>query len=308
MNMVPLRLKEQDKIGIISPSSPISNEELRQFEKGVNYLNRLGLKIVQSRNCLSHSMGYSATPKEKANDINEMFADESIKAIICSQGGANANGCLPFIDWEMVRNNPKIFMGISDITVLLNAIYLKTGLVTFHGNDIIWGFGSEPQLYDKKEFIDRLMKSKIGHIDSNGYRTKIRGGKAEGILIGGNLKCILKLAGTNYFPDFNNSILFLESFGFDPEICDSAFNQLKQIGVFDQIKGVIIGHIFDEKEKQRAIHMENVLLQVSSEYTFPILKTDDFGHNCSNTVIPIGTKALMDADNKTVTLLEACVK
>lgn len=306
--MKPVRLKECDKIGIISPSDPITKEEIEQFEKGENYLRELGFIPLQSRNCLSSSMGYSATPEEKADDINNMFADSSIKAIICSQGGANANASLPYIDWNIIRNNPKIFMGISDITTLLNAIYLKTGLVTFHGNDVIWGFGREPQMYDKKEFIDRLIRGKIGHLKSNGNRVKIRGGKSEGILIGGNLKCLLKLAGTNYLPDFNNAILFLESFGFDPVVCDSAFSQLKQMGVFDEIKGVIIGHIFDDREKQHSIHMEDILLQVSKGYFFPILKTDDFGHNCPNTVIPVGAKVSMDADDKIITLLESCVE
>lgn len=306
--MVPLRLKKHDKIGIISPSDPITKEEMEQFEKGTKYLSELGFTPIQSRNCLSCSMGYSATPKEKADDINNMFADSSIKAIICSQGGANANACLPYINWNTIRNNPKIFMGISDITTLLNAIFLKTGLVTFHGNDIIWGFGSEPQMYDKREFSDRLISGKIGDLKSNGNRVNIRGGKAEGTLIGGNLKCLLKLAGTNFLPNFNNTLLFLESFGFDPVVCDSAFNQLKQMGVFDEIKGVIIGHIFDGQEKQHSVHMEDILLNVSKEYSFPILKIDDFGHNCPNTVIPVGVKASMDADNQTITLLESCVE
>lgn len=306
--MVPLRLKKHDKIGIISPSDPITKEEMEQFEKGTKYLSELGFTPIQSRNCLSCSMGYSATPKEKADDINKMFADSSIKAIICSQGGANANACLPYVDWNIIRSNPKIFMGISDITTLLNAIFLKTGLVTFHGNDMIWGFGREPQMYDKKEFSDRLMSGKIGDLKSNGNRVNIRGGKAEGTLIGGNIKCLLKLAGTNFLPNFNNTLLFLESFGFDPVVCDSAFNQLKQMGVFDEIKGVIIGHIFDDREKQHSIHMEDILLNVSKEYSFPILKIDDFGHNCPNTVIPVGVKASMDADNQTITLLENCVE
>jgi muramoyltetrapeptide carboxypeptidase len=191
---------------------------------------------------------------------------------------------------------------------LLNAIHLKTGLVTFHGNDVIWGFGRKPQMYDKTEFIERLIKGKIGYLNANGNRVKIRGGKTEGTLLGGNLKCLLKLAGTNYLPDFNYSILFLESFGFDPEVCDSMFNQMKQMGVFDKINGVIIGHIFDNREKQHRLQMEDILLQVSKEYSFPILKIEDFGHNCPNTVIPVGTKALLDADEKTITLLESCVE
>jgi muramoyltetrapeptide carboxypeptidase len=148
---------------------------------------------------------------------------------------------------------------------LLNAIHHKTGLVTFHGNDVIWGFGRKPQMYNKREFIERLIRGKIGYLNANGNRVKIRGGKAEGTLIEGNLKCLLKLAGTRYLLDFTHSILFLESFGFVPEVCDSAFNQMKQMGVFDKINGIIIGHIFDNREKQCRLHMEDILMQVSKE-------------------------------------------
>lgn len=306
--MIPLKLQKNDKIGIVSPSSPITNNCIEQFNNGVKYLNDLGFQVVIAKNALSNTFGYSATPEEKAEDINNMFADKSIKAIICSQGGENANSCLPFLHWKTIKENPKIFLGISDITVLLNSIYAKTGLVTFHGNDIIWGFGRNPKPYDTQEFIDRLVYGKTGIINSNGIRTTVREGVAEGKLIGGNINCLLKLAGTSYLPKFEDSILFLESFGFDPEECDSNFNHLMQMGVFDNIKGVIVGYIFDEFSNQRAINMENILLNISDGYGFPILKINDFGHNCPNTVIPIGTEVRLDSNKKEIKILEDCIK
>lgn len=306
--MIPYKLKTSDKIGIVSPSSPITKDCMEQFNKGIKYLNDSGFEVAIAKNAFANTAGYSATPQEKAEDINNMFADKSIKAIICSQGGENANACLPYLDWETIKENPKIFLGISDITVLLNSIHAKTGLVTFHGNDVIWGFGTNPEPYDAQEFMDRLIHGKTGIINGNGVRATIRGGTATGKLIGGNIHCLLKLAGTTYLPEFENSILFLESFGFDPEDCDCAFNHLKQMGVFDKIKGVIVGYIYDEFAEQRDVHMEDVLLNVSDGYEFPILKINDFGHNCPNTVIPIGVTARLDSTRKEIVILEDCAR
>jgi muramoyltetrapeptide carboxypeptidase len=302
-----LRLQKNDKVGIVSPSNPITEDLIPQFRKGIDFLKSLGLDVVIAKNALANTLGYSATPEEKAEDINVMFKDPSIKAIICSQGGATANICLPLIDWEVVGKNPKIFLGISDITVLLNAIYAKTGLITFHGNDVAWGFGSELMSYDKQEFIQRLFNGKIGLLNSNGERTTIRGGIAEGRLLGGNLGCLLKLAGTPYFPDFKDSILFIESYGFSPEGSYCNFAQLEQMGVFDKIKGIIVGYIYDVNVDRRSIHMEDVLARATSKHCLPILKVSDFGHNCPNTVIPVGAKVKLYADEQKIEIVDECV-
>jgi muramoyltetrapeptide carboxypeptidase len=263
--MKPFKLRKNDKIGIVSPSNPVTEEVMTQFQRGVDYLKALGFEVVIAKNALSNTLGYAASPEEKAEDINAMFQDPAIKAIICSQGGATANACLPYLDWEMIGRHPKIFLGISDITVLLNAIYAKTGLITYHGNDVAWGFGREPKVYDRQEFSDRLMNGKIGLINPNGVRTTIRGGTAEGRLLGGNLGCLLKLAGTQYFPNFEGAILFLESYGFSPEGCHCNFAQLEQMIVFDKIKGIIVGYIYGEDAFQRSLHLEDV--KISSPHT-----------------------------------------
>ena len=204
---------------------------------------------------------------------------------------------------------PKVFLGISDITVLLNAISYKTGLITFHGNDVMWGFGRNPTLYDELEFRACFIAGRIGEIPASGERRTIRSGVGQGKLLGGNLNCLLKLAGTTYFPDFTGALLFLEALGITPEGCDYLFQQLKQIGVFDQIRGVLIGYIDGlQNDEQAVMQMEDVLLHVSAEDSFPILKADDFGHNCPDTVLPVGGEMRMDADRQTIEILEKCVK
>lgn len=307
--MFPMRLNKGDKIGVISPSNPVTEELRDQFDKGIEFLENLGFPIVVGHHVFSNTLGYAASPQEKAADINRMFADTSIKAIICSQGGSTANACLPYLEWEVIQKNPKIFLGISDITVLINAIHHKTGMVTFHGNDLMWGFGRNPASYDQQEFLDRLIDAKIGPVNQNGRREAIRSGTAEGKLLGGNLPCLLKLAGTPYFPDFSDSILFVEAINISPEGCDHMFTQLKQMGVLDKVAGVIIGYIDGmDNANQVVMKMENVLVNITAEYSFPILKADDFGHNCPNTVLPVGGRVRIDSDKHSIEIIEECVK
>jgi muramoyltetrapeptide carboxypeptidase len=164
-------------------------------------------------------------------------------------------------------------------------------------------------VYDKQEFITRLMDGIIGKIPQNHVRRAIRNGVAEGRLLGGNLNCLLKLAGTAYFPDFTGAILFVEAIGITPEGCDHLFQQLKQMGVFDKIRGVLIGYIDGLQSDEKALmQMEDVLLHVTAEYDFPVLKADDFGHNCPNTVLPVGGEVRINADRLTMEILEKCVQ
>lgn len=287
---------------------PVTRSQAGQLEHGVEVLETLGFEVVLGKYVFSTTWGYAAAPQEKAEDIHQMFADGSIQAIICSQGGDTANACLPYLDWELIQANPKVFLGISDITVLLNAIYARTGLITFHGNDLVWGFGRAPTNYDLQEFTGRFIEGRIGAIAPSRGRRTIRPGTAQGKLLGGNLGCLLKLAGTPCFPDFSGSILFLEALNVTPESCDHQFQQLKQMGVFDQIRGAVVGYIDGLQNDEKArIQMEEVLLRVSEGEAFPILKVDDFGHNCPNTVLPVGGQVRLDAERQTIEILEPCL-
>lgn len=305
--MLAPKLIPGDTIGVVSPSTPVEPGN-PQLANGVRVLEDLGFKVILGEHVFANSLGYAASPTEKAADLMGMFGDPEVRAIICSQGGDTANASLPYLDWQVIRDKPKIFLGISDITVLLNAIYAKTGLVTFHGNDVMWGFGRHPTAYDRQEFLARLVDGKIGKVIPAGPRKAMRSGRAEGRLLGGNLRCLLKLAGTPYFPDFSGAILFIESLGFEPAASDYMFRQLQQMGVFDQVAGVIVGYIdgVDNLPDAR-LYLEDVLLTVTQDYHFPILKTNDFGHNCPNTTLPVGARVRMDADEQEIEILEQCV-
>lgn len=295
--MLAARLKKGDTIGVVAPSSRVEAGDAK-LVNGIQYLESLGFDVILGKHVFSNTLGYAASPFEKAEDINRMFGDPAVQGILCAQGGDTANACLPYLDWPLIREHPKFFGGISDISVLLNAIYACTGLVTFHGNDLMWGFGRHPTAYDRQEFIHHLVEGRIGKIPANRPRQTIRRGRAEGRLLGGNLRCLLKLAGTPYLPDFNGAILFLESLCFDPANCDCMLHQLKQMGIFEQVRGVIIGYIDGvDNDPQANIFMQDVLLNVTGEYSFPVLKVNDFGHNCPNTALPVGARVRIDADD-----------
>lgn len=305
----PKRLRTGDIIGIISPSGPITSDVRPQLRKGIRTLETLGFRVRLGANALKIDDYSAGTPEERAEDIMSMFMDKAVSAIICSQGGYNSNGCLPLLNWKIIRENPKIFIGMSDITVLINAFHLKTGLITFHGNDVMWGFGRRPTSYDKQEFLDRLLRGKIGRVAKNSEWKSVRDGVSEGKLVGGNLGSLLMLAGTPFFPDFKDSIMFLEAYSPTPAACDYMFNQLEQMGVFDDVRGVIVGHVHGlQAAKSNMIQMEDILLKVTTDYDFPILKLDDFGHECANTVIPVGARALIDAGKTDWKIIEECVR
>jgi muramoyltetrapeptide carboxypeptidase len=307
MPIIAPKLNPGDTIGVVSPSSPVTQALEEKFSRGVDYLKGFGYEVMGAEHLRSTAWGYCASPEEKADDINRMFGDDQVKAVICSQGGVTANGCLPYLDWDLIRLHPKIFMGISDISVLLNAIQAKTGLVTFHGNDVIWGFGRKPGLYDDDEFQRVLVQGGKGLILPLLDRRTIRGGSAEGVLLGGNLACMLKLAGTPYFPEMTGAILLLEAFEITPEACDHYFQQMLQMGVFERIAGVVIGYNYSLQKQNSPIQMEDVLLRVTNDFKFPILKSEDFGHNCPNTVLPIGGRVYFDADARTIEVLDNVV-
>lgn len=301
--MIPNKLEIGQTIGILSPSDPIEDEEDKQFNAGIQSLEGLGFKIIKGNHLNPRS------PQEKAEDIHSLFSNKEVHAIICSQGGDSAEEALPHINWETIKHNPKIFSGISDITVLLNAITHKTGLVTFHGNDIKWGFGRNPTAYDKREFVERLIEGKIGEVNLNRESKTIRKGVVRGKLLGGNLHCLLKLAHTEFWPNFENSILMLEAYHLTEEACLKHFEELKKLRVFDKVKGVIIGFIYGMQiENPESEQMEDILLQFTKDYDFPILKVNAFGHNCPNTPLPIGCRVELNADDRKIIILENCVK
>jgi muramoyltetrapeptide carboxypeptidase len=306
--MVPKGLSAGDTIGLIAPSDPVSPDLLPRLEKGCRALREMGFQIKKSRHLTASTLGFAATPEEKAADIHTMFQDPDVHAVICAQGGDTANAPLHLLDWDLIAAHPKVFLGLSDITVLLNAIHSQTGLITFHGNDLLWGFGLDLTAYEQDEFDRVLRRGETGPIPQNAPRRTLRAGQAEGTLLGGNLRCLLKLAGTPFWPNLDGAILFLEAYEISPKACHTAFHQLAQMGIFDRINGALIGYIDSmQRDGGQGPYMEDILLQVAQAWDFPILKINEFGHNCPNTVLPVGGRVRMDADRQELEVTEKCI-
>lgn len=301
--MKPERLKIGDTIGIIAPSEPITEEYKEYMKNSIKIFEDMGFKVKLSKNIFKNTWGYSATPEEKASDINDMFSDKEVKAIISAVGGDNSFNCLGLIDYENIKKNPKIICGYSDATNYLDAIYTKTGLITYQHLEMIDLGRKSKKDFELSQFKKTLIDGTLGDIDKNSEYKTLKKGCADGIIVGGNVPSMVTLLNTEYFPDLTDKILFLEVYASstDFDLADRYIGILKYHGVFDKIKGLWIGHYHGDTEDTK---IEDVFMRHLKEYDFPIIKCDDFGHDCEKVVIPIGAKVRLDADNALVTILE----
>lgn len=305
--ILPPKLKRGDTIGIVAPSNPIVGDNIEEIEQAKRIVERDGFKIKYAKNLFSNSNGYSSSSKEKAEDINEMFEDNDVKMIWCAKGGENSNSTFEYINYENIKRNPKIFCGYSDITSLTNVISEKTGLITFSGTNFKT-IATDETDYSYKEAIKRFVDGSLEIGQPKEEYIVIKDGIAEGELIGGNLSLTRGLVSGKYSINFKNKILFLEELGFEtgPALASNFLYYMKQNGVFDEINGLWIGNY----EHESGTSLEKIIMDVlGSEYNFPIIKSNNFGHTETKTVIPIGVKAQINTNEETkIRIIECCVK
>lgn len=303
--MIPERLKKGDTIGLIAPSSPVEKDDLEIINQSILLLESEGFNIKFAPNALNNELGYGAKAKTKAEDINMLFQDEDVKAIFCISGGFNSNTTFEYLDYDRIKYQPKIICGFSDSTSLLNVIYQRTGLVTFHG-PTFKALTSWQTSYGYEEVMKRLVEGALSLGKADDEYVTVQEGKAQGILVGGNLSLVNEMVAGNYAIDFTDKILFLEELFLEtpPALVSNYFYHMRQNGVFDKIKGIWLGNY------DGSISIEQILLDsLEGEYHFPIIKSNNFGHIDKKTVIPIGTMAKIDTNKKVkIELLEDCVK
>lgn len=303
--IIPQKLEKGDKIGVIAPSSPITEKSLEDINNSILLMEGSGFQIEFGKYVFKNTLGYGATAKEKAKDINEMFANKEIKAIFCASGGANSNSTFEYLDYELIKNNPKILCGFSDSTSLTNMITEKTGLITFSGATFK-ALTSWETSYGYEQVIKRFMKGSLELAERNENFKTIKEGIAEGKLIGGNLSLTCMMCVGKYSLDFTNKILFIEDLAVesDSEMVSNYLYRMKQNGVFNRIKGIWVGNY------EGSFALEKILLDtLDGEYEFPIIKSNNFGHIDKKQVIPIGTKARIDTTKEIkIELLENCVE
>lgn len=306
--MIPTKLKKGDTIGVIAPSNYIEKDDLEYINASIALMEASGFKVKFGKYVFENTLGYGTSPEKRAADINWAFKDDEVKAIMCVKGGEDSNTTLDYIDYEMIKNHPKIICGFSDNTSILNAIHEKAGLVTYHGPTFksltSWETG-----YAYKQFIKTFVENTESLImgePEDEYAT-IQVGQATGELVGGNLSLFTKLVCGKYAVNVQDKILFLEELGFEaaPEMVNSNIYYLKQNGVFDRIAGLWIGNY----EHPSKVSIEKIIKNaIGDEYKFPIIKSDNFGHIDKKIIIPIGTKAEINTNEKIkIKLVEKCV-
>lgn len=315
----PKKLKIGDTVGIVSPSGYIDKSLKPQFHNGIAFLENLGLKVKVGKNVFKRHYYSAGTAAERADDLHEMFLDPEVKAIIQSQGGETANEILDHLDWNLIRNNPKIFGGMSDGTILVLSILAKTGTITLHGPDLLWGYGQGVSHYEAESLKNILFSGKSfkvmpdpGHEVSaeslnSSKKWKIwRKGVAEGRLLGGNISIVQALQSTDFEPSYQDSILFLEGYANNVEELARRFAGLRQTGVFKKIKGIVLGYFFNNKAHDSLSDrpVGDVLLEASASYNFPILEIGEIGHNTPNCNLPVGAMARLDAEKMDFSIIE----
>jgi len=305
--ILPAKLNIGDTIGVVAPSNPIIGDNIEELNRAKEIVEKSGFKVKYSKNLFSNTNGYCSTAKEKAEDINEMFADKNIKMIWCAKGGNNSNSTFEYLDYELIKQNPKIICGYSDITSLTNIITENTGLVTFSGTNFKT-IATDETDFSYKQALSRFIDGSLKFEPENEKYITIQEGKVKGELVGGNLSLTKELVCGKYSIDFTDKILFLEELGYesDPAVVSNSLYYMKQNGVFDKIKGLWIGNY----EHQSGITLEKIILDVlENKYKFPIIKSNNFGHIENKIVIPIGTKAEINTnENIKIKLIEKCIK
>ncbi|TPG02601.1 S66 family peptidase [Clostridium perfringens] len=278
-------LNKGDKIGVISCSNGLSIKNKNIIDELKLNLKSLDIEMVEGDTLYTKEYNlFSGTGEEKARALEELFLDKDIKMIFDISGGDLANEVLDFLDFNLIKENPKPFFGYSDLTVLLNAIYSQCDITTYNYQlrNLIGKFKEEQMQNFKASFIER--KENIFNLD---YKW-INGSHLEGIVVGGNIRCLLKLAGTKYMPDFKDKILFLESFSGNSAKMVTYITQYKNLGVFNQVKGIILGEFTEMERENLKPDIVEILKRVIGEINIPILKTSDLGHGADAKCIPIG--------------------
>lgn len=302
--MLPNRLKKQDTIGIIAPSDCVEKEDLEVINQSILLMESSGFRIDFGKHVFQNTLGYGASAREKAQDIMDMFINPNIKAIFCISGGFNSNSTLEYLDYKKIAEHPKILCGFSDSTSLLNVIYQKTGMITFHG-PTFKSLTSWQTPYGYEQVMHQLVEAEGVLARLEDEFTTIQEGIAQGKLLGGNLSLIAHLSSGKYALDFKDKILFIEELSIEtpPAMVSHYLYHMKQNGVFNQINGIWVGN-YDAK-----ISLEKILLDtLEGDYSFPIIKSNNFGHTEKKMVIPIGTKAKMDTKEELkIQLIEPCV-
>lgn len=307
------KLQKGDTIGLIAPSGAVRKEGA--IERAIEETKRMGYNVKIGESC-GKVYGYlSGTDEVRARDINTMFADDEVDAIVCVRGGYGTTRLLDLLDYDVIRANPKIFAGYSDITALHAVMFERCGLVTFHAPMAVSDWSGSPldeatlasmlRALGTSEPMGELVNTPDYHV-----RKTVVPGVCEGTLVGGNLSLITSLLGTPYELDVRDRILFIEEIGERTYCVDRMLTQLRLAGAFEQCAGVVFGDFTDCPIEYLAfgLSLEEIIRDIVAPAGKPVFTGLQVGHCTPKLSLPHGVRCRLDADRCMLTVLEAAVR
>ena len=299
----PPRLCRGDLIGVISPAAAVPAETLG---RGCAELERLGFSVRVGPHALDRHRFLAGTDRDRAHELTAMFQDPDVRAIFCSRAGYGSGRLLPLLDFSVPARTQKIFLGFSDVTLLLNAFVQQAGLVCFHGPVVAGEFANG--------FSPRSLSHLLGLLTTGTgeewlvFPTAIRDGVAEGRLLGGCLSLLVTTLGTPFALDTTDAVLFIEDVGEKPYRIDRMLTHLKQAGKLDDLAGVIFGSMSgclgDSNDPALLL---SIIADVFTDYSYPIGFGLPAGHGGENLALPLGTRVRLDTTQRHLTFLEPAV-
>ncbi|MGH3720086.1 MAG: S66 peptidase family protein [Pseudonocardiaceae bacterium] len=302
MRMVrPKSLRAGGVIGVVSVSAPEPATEGEFFDRGVAALEQCGYDVVLGKHTTGQQGYVTASGEALAADLHELFSNQRVSAIVCAGGGVNANRLLRHLSFDIIGAQPKILVGVSNPTVLLNAITEQTGLITFHGPSVVWDFGVEngapaPAL-TRTHFWELLGSREPAYaVPVQKDWRWLRKGDLSGRVIAGNLASLQGLLGTPYEPNWDDAVLFWEDIAKPVNRLDMTLTHFRDAGVFDRINGMVVGKLV-ACEPSDGVTYDAMLLDLLRGNEFPILTEVPFGHTAGKLTLPIGAQLHASPDS-----------
>lgn len=320
--MKPSKLKPNDLVAIVSPSGTVAYRQDKIKKACSNFEQATKLKTILAPNAVGHHYYSSGTIQQRIDDFHWAIKNPDVKAIIFSVGGDTAIELVDKLDYELIKQYPKIIAGISDATTLLNSINAQTGLTTFLGLEFL-DFAEHQMIYESQAIKQAWFDGNVGEVRANpnwadfddlptsykGWRT-IKPGSTAGKIVGGNYTSFAQLHNTPYMPELKNCILVLEYYKQPKQAINRTLKQLGLWGIFDKINGLIVGYCLGSDNPNDIgsdRDLADILIEMTDNYNFPIIQIGEIGHNVENIMLPIGAAAKIDATNRSFEITETVV-
>jgi muramoyltetrapeptide carboxypeptidase len=311
----PRRLAAGNTVGLVAPAGPAADDESVRYS--IELLESFGFRVKRGKFVFERDQYLAGDDEDRAADVNAMFADDSVDAIFTLRGGYGTQRILPLLDYDVIGKNPKVFIGNSDITGILIAMYEKTGLVGFHGpsadgnysdyaleewRKVLWEPSDRTRIGSAPPF-----EARPGQVEKKNRITRFASGAADGRLIGGNLTIVSTLMGTPFEPDFRDRIVFLEDVNEAPYRIDRMLTQLWLAGKLQHAAGIAFGKFTKTEDDGNTFSIEEIIQRRCGSLGIPVIGGLMIGHIADKTTVPMGIRARLDADAGTLELLEPAV-